>query len=823
MPKSINKNMSLREYKLKRVFTKTKEPKPDKKTIKSKVLEFVIQKHAASRLHYDFRLETEGVLKSWAIPKGIPTPGEKHLAMMVEDHPFEYRNFEGVIPKGNYGAGRVIIWDRGTYQPKTENVATGIKNGDLKFTLNGQKIRGEFALVKIRNAKDNSWLLIRKKVGNNLPKENDTSVVSGKTIEQIGEGFDFEKINGAIKNKMPLFVKPMLAKTIEKPFNKKDWVFEFKWDGYRVIARKQNKVELFSRNGKKFNEVFFSIVESLEKIEQEFIFDGEVVSINKQGRTDFQLLQNYLTTKSGILIYYVFDLLFYEGIDFRGAALKDRKSVLMQVLPKLPNVRLSEHVEKEGEKLFELASRNNLEGIMAKNLNSKYQAGIRSDDWLKIRAILAQEAIICGFTMPRGGRKKFGALILGAYENEKLIYVGHVGTGFDDRMLDLLFSELHPLIIKKSPFEKIPKTNMPVTWVKPLLVCQIRYTEWTKDGSMRHPVFLGLREDKSAKEVTKENTFLKKNPRKIFISKKENGIEKIISGHKLKFTNLDKIFWPDEGYTKGDLIAYYQKISKWILPYLKDRPQSLNRYPNGILGGSFFQKNMEDLPVWIKAVDVYSDSEQRSIRYMLCNKLADLLFMVNLGCIEINTWNSRAGTLDNPDYVVFDIDPTDVPFSQAVKTAQEIKNILNKIKVDGYCKTSGSRGIHIYVPLKGKYDYEQAKDFAHLICLLVNRKLPEITSLERNPKERQGKIYLDYLQNRRGQTMAAPYCVRPKVGATVSTPLAWEELNDELDPAVFTILTILERLKKVNDPWKSFFTSRADLLKAIGILEKMIK
>jgi bifunctional non-homologous end joining protein LigD len=818
--------MSLKEYRSKRIFTKTKEPRPRKKTAGKKALEFVIQKHAASHLHYDFRLEAEGVLKSWAIPKGIPVPGEKHLAMMVEDHPFEYRNFEGIIPKGNYGAGKVIIWDRGTYEPKTKNISAGIKNGDLKFVLSGKKIQGEFALVKIRKANDNSWLLIRKYINDDFLKEDEASVVSGKMIEQIGEEFDFEKISGATKSKMPLFVKPMLAKTAKDPFNRENWIFEFKWDGYRVIARKQNKIDLFSRNGKKFNETFFSIIESLEKIKQEFIFDGEVIAVDKSGKTDFQLLQNYFTARNGILIYYVFDLLFWEGIDFRDVQLKDRKSILARILPKLPNVRISEHIENEGEKLFESAKRNKFEGIIAKNLNSKYRAGFRSDDWLKIRAILTQEAIICGFTMPRGGRKKFGALILGVYDAQKLTYAGHVGTGFDDHMLDFLFSKLHPLVTIRSPFEKNPKTNMPVTWVKPEIVCQIKYTEWTKDGSMRHPVFLGIREDKNAKDVIKEEINSAPNKsKKVFALKNENviEIEKIISGHKLKFTNLNKVFWPDEGYTKGDLINYYQRISKWILPYLKDRPQSLNRYPNGIFGGSFFQKNMEDIPAWINAVDVYSDSEQRSIRYMLCNKLADLLYMINLGCIEINTWNSRVEALDNPDYAVFDIDPADVPFSQAVKTAQEIKKILDKIKVKGFCKTSGGRGIHIYVPLRGGYDYDQVKDFAQVICLLVNKKMPKFTSLERDPKKRQGKIYLDYLQNRRGQTMAAPYCVRPRVGAMVSTPIDWKELNDDLNPAEFTMLTIFARLKKRSDPWKNFFTEKADLLKTMEILEKMIK
>ncbi len=853
--------MSLRKYQAKRSFGKTTEPKGRLKS-PGKRLIFVVQKHAASHLHFDFRLEADGVLKSWAVPKGIPQPGEKHLAMMVEDHPFDYKDFEGTIPPGNYGAGTVMIWDNGTYRSidsadpnETEKyILNGIKKGDFKIILEGQKLKGEFVLAKLKKGKENSWLMFQKKsdeeVGSGI--DPDVSVASGKTMDEIAKKVNLKKIEGAKKAKMPEFIRPMKAMLASEPFDRPNWIFEIKLDGYRVIARKQNKdVMLYSRNRKNFNDMFSSIRTSLEKIPGDFILDGEVVAIDHQGRSDFQLLQNYLTQKMGTLIYYVFDILYLDGYNLEKTKLTERKKILQNFLLDLGNVRSLEFVEEKGIKVFEIVTKAGIEGIIGKSKNSIYQEGARSPNWIKVKAIQNQEAVVGGFTEPKGGRKKFGALVLGVYEGNDLIYIGHTGGGFDEKGLDYVFKKMQPLITKKSPFKVEPKTNTPATWVRPEVVCQVKFSQWTADGMMRQPVFLGLREDKDPKEVRRElpdkeikhprarlwdipefgsGRKSKKNVTKnkrIFSTnnnnKNKNEQEIIIDGKKIKITNLEKIFWPEEKYTKGDLIDYYRKVSKYILPYLVDRPESLNRFPNGIKGKYFFQKDMKDAPDWLETVEIFSDSDQKKVNYMLCQDEADLVYMANLASIEINPWNSRIGSLDYPDYVVLDIDPLDVPFSDAIKVARETKKVLDEIKIKGYVKTSGAKGLHVFIPTGAKYSYEQVREFALLLNTIINSSLPDITSLERSPQARKKKVYLDYLQNSRGQTMAAPYSVRPRPGATVSMPLEWEEVNGRLDPAKFTIKTIFKRLEKKGDPWKGISKQKLDMGKALDNINKLME
>ncbi|HCP08457.1 MAG TPA: DNA ligase D, partial [Candidatus Moranbacteria bacterium] len=769
-------------------------------------------------------------------------------------HPFDYKDFEGIIPPGNYGAGTVMIWDWGTYRtPENKNISEGIKKGEIKFFLEGKKLHGEFTLVRFKKGGDNSWLLIRKKTaeGHLVPRDHngrkalsaqkDVSAVSGKTMEEIAGGnknLDLENISGVKKSDMPDFVRPMAATLVEKPFDKKGWIFETKWDGYRVIAVKKGKTtNLFSRNRKNFNELFSPILESLEKIPGDFILDGEVVAADRQGKTDFQMLQNYLTERKGALIFYVFDILHLAGYDLQKVELRERKNILEELLRHsmsnsrssrrtsnvrggVQNIKISGYIEEKGEKLFESIRKTGSEGIIAKNLDSAYQSGIRSPDWLKIKAVQMQEAVIAGFTEPRGGRKKFGALILGVYEKGELIYAGHTGTGFSEKTLDLVYAKMKPLAISKSAFKKVPKTNEPATWLKPELVAEIKFSEWTNESIMRHPVFLGLREDKNPTEAIRESS-LKPGFREG--KNKKSEIEVEISGKKLKLTNPDKVYWPDEGHTKGDMIEYYRKVSRYILPHLKDRPQSLHRFPDGISGESFFQKDMKDLPEWVETVKIRSDSGKRMTNYMLCQDEAALVYMANLGSIEINPWNSRVNSLDNPDYMVLDIDPGDIAFTETVRVALETKKVLDQIGIKGFCKTSGSRGLHIYVPLRPGYDYDQVKEFARLINMIVHARLPETTSLERNPEKRKKKIYLDFLQNRKGQTMAAPYSLRPKPGATVSAPLEWKEVNQRLDPKKFNIKTIFKRLEKKGDLWKGMLKEGDDLSKALEKIKIILK
>ncbi len=812
--------MPLEKYQSKRYFGRTPEPAGGQAQGRGQ-LRFVVQKHQASRLHYDFRLEAGGVLKSWAVPKGPSlNPADKHLAMMVEDHPLDYKDFEGVIPKGNYGAGTVMIWDEGTFEaleaksrPESERaILNGIKKGHITFILNGQKLKNEFALVKIKNAKEeNAWLLVKKddqSASRSDITKKDRSARTGRTMEEISQSANkwlrepqVPDLSDAPKSKMPHLVKPMLAKLVAAPFDREDWWFEIKWDGYRAVAEVDHgQVELYSRNHLSFNAKFPTVATELASLKLQTVLDGEVVVVDESGRPDFQLLQNFLRGAGGRLVYYVFDILYLEGHDLRSLPLWRRRQILQAVLPpELEMVKASDNVYERGTEFFQVAIAKNLEGVIAKDVNSPYREGRRSGEWLKIKAHARQEAIIVGFTEPRGGRKYFGALVLGVYSHGELVYIGHTGSGFSEQFLAELYQKLKSIEQEKSPFKIRPKTNAPVHWVKPKLVCEISFAEWTDEGQMRQPIFVGLREDKAATKVRRE--LPKTEP--VFRETLESPSELIISGRKVRLTHLDKVYWTDEGYTKGDLINYYRQVADYILPYLKDRPESLHRHPNGIKGDSFFQKDMADqAPEWVKTELMHSQSEERDVNYLVCQDEATLVYMANLGCIEINPWLSRLDNLDKPDFCVIDLDPEGIDFKAVVEVAQAVHTLLEQAKIENYCKTSGATGLHIFVPLGAKYSYDQSKQFAQIIATLVNRRLPKITSIERMPAKRQKRVYLDYLQNRVGQTLASVYSVRPRPGAPVSTPLKWEEVNNKLDVTAFNIKTIAPRLKKVGDLWR---------------------
>lgn len=812
MPKIKNKKLS--EYKRKRDLSRSGEPSKGKKS--SKGLIFVIQKHAARRLHYDLRLEAGGVLKSWAVPKGPSTdPKQKILAVMVEDHPLNYADFEGVIPEGNYGAGSVIVWDRGTYimpglsKEETEKrFLYGIEKGDMTFVLDGQKLKGKFTLARMKKGEKN-WLLMKSHDEYAYKKIGDESSVKTKRIISSRDAINLSEIKSAPKGAIPKEIKPMMAKLVNKPFKKEGWIFEVKLDGYRAISFVgKKKLEIRSRNNISLNDHFPNLEKSLKKIKVPAVFDGEIVVLDSEGKANFQLLRKYLETGQGFPIYYIFDILYYSGRDLTALPLELRKAILKKILPILPDIRFTDHVETEGILLFNSTKQTGVEGIVAKNLLSSYEEGKRSLSWLKIKNILSQEAVIAGYTAPQGERKNFGALILGVYEKNKLVYIGHCGSGFNEKSLASIKKHMDNLAVPDPPFTIEPKTNAKPTWIKPEIVCEIRFTGWTKEGLMRHPIFMGIREDKNPRDVIRE------------IPDKSEKFTSTKINTSLKITNPNKIFWKKEKITKKDMVEYYEKISDIMLPYLFDRPQSLHRFPSGIAEKGFYQKNITNVPPEIKTVPIYSDSEEKTINYLLCQDKTTLIYMANLGCIDINPWNSRIGRLDKPDYLILDIDPQGVNFKEVVRVALTSHQILKQADIPSYCKTSGATGLHICLPLQAKYDYEQVREFAHLINILVNRELPQITSLARMPNARKNKVYLDYLQNRRGQTLTAPYSLKPRPGAPVSTPLKWSEVNMRLKPENHNMKNIFKRIKKVGDLWEGVLGEGIDMLDAIEKLNK---
>ncbi|KKQ61147.1 MAG: ligase D protein [Parcubacteria group bacterium GW2011_GWE2_38_18] len=613
-------------------------------------------------------------------------------------------------------------------------------------------------------------------------------------------------------DRIPGNVNPMSAKLADQPFDKADWFFEIKFDGYRVIAVIDQKIQLYSRNKILFNDKFPSIVKNLEKLSRPMVLDGEVVVLDDKGKADFKLMQNYLKTGSGYPIFFVFDLLFYEKYDLTGLHLRERKNILKNILPDYPNLKYTDHIEKEGKKFFASVADLGIEGVMAKNSLGKYEQGHRSDNWLKVKNLLTHEAIICGFTEPKKGRKHLGSLVLGIYESGNLIYIGHSGGGFTEDELAELKAKLMEIKIDYCPFEVEPKTNAKVTWVEPKIVCEIRFTEWTNEGVMRHPVFVGLREDKDQNEVGRE------------VLQRVEELEGNINDYDFgKHSNLDKPLWPKEGYTKKDVLNYYEKISDIILPYLKDRPENLHRFPHGVDGLSFYQKNNIALPPGIESIKILSDTENKEINYLLCQNKETLLYMVNLGCIEMNPWNSRIQSLDHPDYLILDLDPLNISFKQVVRAALVTNEILKKIKVKAFCKTSGLTGLHIFIPLQAKYEYDQVRKFALIINTIVSSKLSETTSLRRMPEQRGGKVYLDYLQNRRGQTLASAYSLRPDAGAPVSMPLDWSEVKESLNPKSFNITNALVRINKYGDIWHGVLGDGIEMTECIERLEKIFK
>jgi bifunctional non-homologous end joining protein LigD len=912
--------MSLEKYVEKRKFDRTPEPAPRRAGQGTHPLQFCVQRHNASHLHYDFRLEVGGALKSWAVPKG-PTldPNQKHLAMMVEDHPLEYGGFEGVIPKGNYGAGSVMLWDRGTYELLGQGSAEEqLARGDFKFRLMGEKLSGEFAIVKMkRAAKGNEWLLLKKKDASAQPgwdpEEHARSVLTGRTQEEIARELpppaaddppagkpgpkakakagasaaakdkkaeakakkkvdaNVKAIPGAVQASMPANVAPMLAQLGKgEPPASEDWLFEVKWDGIRAIGYiEHGQLRLISRNGHAMERQYPELSILPHQIAaRTAIFDGEIAALDARGVPSFELLQHRITVADAAaiatlarkhpVVFFAFDLLYLDGYDLRGAALLERKRLLKEILQPSDVIRYSDHFAGNGPTLLEAAKAQGLEGIVGKRARSLYESR-RTADWVKWKNVATAEFVLCGFT--KGERDLFGALILGIFDHSRLVWSGNVGTGFDRKMMQAIHGKLAPLATEKCPLE--PDKNLPkqATWTRPELVCEVKFSNWTDDGRLRAPVFIGLRPDIDPEECQRErlsaelasNSAMSKQvapPKQIAAPKQAAGnithrtkrktkaagsaaadpapdrgssqepllgadlaeAALSIDGHSLKFTNLNKIFYPKDGYRKRDLLNYYDAVAPFLVPHLKDRPLSLKRYPNGIDAPYFFQKEAaESFPKWLPIVKAPD-----GIHYVIGRDRATLLFLVNLGCIDHNPWMSRVGSFAHPDYLLIDLDPYECGFEKIVEAALLVRAKLDAAELDSYPKTTGGDGMHIFVPLEPVYSYEQVRSLAQALSEMVAGERPDLFTTPRAVSRREkGKVYFDWAQIAEGKTISAPYVVRAYPGAPVATPLAWREVTPRLRPEQFNMSNALARFDRVGDLFEGVLTRPQKLDSAI--------
>lgn len=884
--------MSLKAYRAKRDLKRTPEPAGARTRVKDAPLRFVVQRHKASHLHYDFRLEMEGVLKSWAVPKGPSlSPDDRRLAMMVEDHPYDYKDFHGTIPEGHYGAGLVEIWDRGTYEPvdaqgraiPEKQLLHDLAAGSIKFKLKGRKLKGGFALVRMKDPRSpNAWLLIKHRdahaVEGGYDSEEHTPARGAINAALRKEGKE-KTASKAVRTKrakakkapaavraergvvrrnaapaaapQPLIpisvrgagrtdkvldpIRPMLAKQRADAFDGDDWVFEIKWDGYRAIAETGGPTtRLYSRNGLSFERAYPGVFAALRRIRKKLVLDGEIVALDPEGRPDFQRLQNVPDKPDTPVVYYVFDLLELNGRSVERRPLVERKRLLRRVIKDSEHVRYSDHVERTGKAFFALTRERGLEGMIAKLGTSPYLRGTRSGNWLKVKHHEGQEVVIGGYTAPRNSRQHFGALLLGVYEGGVLHYVGHTGTGFSHDTLRSLSRVMRPLVRPTSPFAERVKANTPAVWLEPKLVCNVEFTEWTTGGHMRHPVFMGLRADKPATDVHLERTT--PMPKKKSASRRKaeapptpgteaNADDRLlkVGTRTLKLTNQQKPYWPEDGITKGDLIAYYDRMHRWVLPYLKDRPESLKRNPGGIHDPGFYQKDAgADTPAWVRIETIGSKSRGGTIRYIVCNDRATLLYLANLGCIELNPWTSRVGHLDKPDHIVIDLDPGErTRFDHVVEAALATKVVADEIGAAAWCKTSGASGLHVYLPTHARYTYAELAPFAEQLARRVAAMLPRTTTVERPIDKRRGLLYIDHLQNRKGQTLACAYSVRPMPGATVSTPLQWKEVVLGLDRTRFNMHTVPQRVERMGDLFAGVLGKGIDLRKCLRALERL--
>lgn len=798
---------SLSRYNEMRDFELTDEPSGQLQESESG-RSFVIQKHDATRLHYDFRLEHDGVLWSWAVPKGPSlSPKEKRLAVQTEDHPVDYRDFEGTIPEGEYGGGPVIVWDRGTWEPLGDPAAM-MKKGRIDFAVHGEKLHGRFVLVRLREAdrkgKQKTWLLIKRadehvregkaaEIVARMPK----SVLTGKTIGDIVKG---------VTVKPPAFgsIAPKLATLVDDVPVRGDWVYEIKYDGYRAIATLDHgKVHIASRNGKDWTKVFENVADALSRARaQTAVFDGEIAYVMDDGRTDFQMLQNTLgsprSAGAGRLVYFVFDLIHVDGEDLRDLPLLERKDRLRTILAgEKPPLMMGDHVAENGQAFFDQVCKLGLEGIIAKKADAPYKSG-RGKDWVKVKCQQRQELVIVGFTAPKGSRSGIGALLLGVQDEKgkgkTLRYAGKVGTGFSQKSLDDLTKRLSKMVVDEPEVEGAPRMR-DATWVRPELVCQVRFTEWTRDGSLRHPSFEGLREDKPATRVKRETA-------------------ELVIGD-LTISHPERVLDAKAGVTKGDLARWAEVAAPLVLPFAKNRPLMLVRVTESFAKGTFVQKHsgrglLENIG--------RGDVEGEEVLYM--RKPEDAIVLAQNNAVEIHGWGSRMPKWDKPDWIVFDLDPdVGLPFSRVVEAALEMKEELAKLELVSFVKTTGGKGLHVVVPLKPKDDWEIVKAFSGAVATAMVKRSPREYVATMSKAARKGKIFVDWFRNGQGATAILPYSARARPGAPIAMPIAWKDLG-KIDPMDFTVKTAAAFVdKRRRDPWEDLLeteqTLPRDLVKAL--------
>jgi len=841
---------------------------------------FVVQKHRATRLHYDFRLAINGALVSWAVPKGPSlNSADKRLAVQTEDHPLEYGGFEGKIPEGSYGAGTVMVWDRGTFA--VENLpgsnldaAQQLKKGEIKFSLNGEKLRGSFVLVKLKKSeKSNEWLMIKHKDATEDPSWNvdkhDGSVLTGRTIEEIKEELPPKRspiplrpdeLQEVRKAPMPSRLEPMLATIGDHPFSDPNWLFEIKWDGVRALAWiEDDALTIRARSGADITSRYPELASLPAALSaRQAVLDGEIAAIDAHGRSDFGLLQERMHVRAPgenlisrvPVVFFAFDLLYCDGYDLRRSPLIERKQLLQRLLHTSEKFRFSDHQREHGKELLALARGAGLEGIVAKRLDSPYVSE-RSTSWVKLKVAQTLDAVIGGWTAARTTAIPLGSLLLGLYQGKKLCFIGHVGTGFDGKKLEELSGKLKKLESSFCPFDVVPETNEKPSWVSSTLVARVKFSGWTQEHSLRHPVFIALREDVRPADCQWETEVALTNPDPVaagappavvrapavvgrVISKKaqieaelfEGRAETMLielDGKRLRLTNLNKVYFPESGYTKRNLLAYYYQVSDFILPFLRGRALVLRRYPDGIKGQAFFQKDVrEGLPEWFKTVPIDSEGRGKEIHYATADDRASLLFLTGLGCIDHNPWSNRTDNFDHPNYFFFDLDPSDgTEFSVVVTIAQALHKALEELHVAHFLKTSGATGFHIYVPVEPIYTYEQLRTFAEIIARNVTAEHANLVTNERIVAKRPvGRVLIDVQQNAHGRPLAAAYSVRAFPKAPVSAPVLPRELRASLKPESLNIKTISARLKEKGELWADFWKKRQRLENAIELLSE---
>ncbi|MFP4250718.1 MAG: DNA ligase D [Armatimonadota bacterium] len=830
---------ALKEYREKRDLGVTPEPSEGGEPSPG-APRFVIQQHDATRMHYDLRLEIDGVLVSWAVPKGPSyDPDVKRLAIRTEDHPLSYAEFEGVIPEGHYGAGAVIVWDRGTWTRAHEGKgpeAEALKEGHLAITFDGEKLQGDWALIRTdRGGDDDQWLFFKMKgpdadPARDIIAERPESVISGRTIDELAEsegpgpdelfgGLPREARANLIRAEQPEWIEPMLATLTDERFSDPEWTFERKLDGQRCLAfRRGDDVRLFSRNQNLINDAYPELVEAIADLEHDdFVLDGEIVAFDERGLTSFSRLQKRMHVTSpararatGVEVhFFVFDLLHLAGYDLTRVSLIDRKQLLTTSFQLRDPLRPTDHRREEGEAFYEEACEADWEGLIAKEAASKYVGG-RSRAWLKFKCVRQQEFAIGGWTDPSGSRTGLGALLLGHYEGDDLRYAGKVGTGFSDRQLQDIHDRLQKIAREEPPFTEGEDLPDEAHYVEPELVAEVGFTEWTPAGTLRHPRFLGLREDIPPEDVVRE----------IPAEPKPEPLKPVELSHEISISNEDKVLFPDEGITKGEFVEYFRRVAPVMLPHIEGRPLSMMRFPDGPDGETFFQKDAPDyFPDWIPREKVKSGSHD-AISYAIADSPDALVYLANLVPV-LHIWTSRREKLFYPDRMIFDLDPAEGgKFALTVETARTLRALLEEIGLSAFVMTSGSRGLHIVTPLKPEVEVGEVAQFAQAVAQTVAQADPERLTVEHRKAKRRGRLLIDPWRNSRSQTSVAPYSVRAKAGAPIAAPLDWEEFDDEeLHPRRWHLRNILDRLAQRGDPWAEIDRHARDLS---GVMDALL-